>query len=60
MDRMNTKKIKPMCKCDNCGADVTPSKKEAGAFLIQFRKTPYDSVHLAEIGKKGGRPPKKK
>lgn len=53
-----TKKIVPLCKCENCGVDVTPSKTEAGRFLMQFRKTPYDPIKLAEYGKKGGRPKK--
>lgn len=53
-------KIKPLCKCENCKSDVTPSKTEAGRFLMQFRKTPYDKEKLAEYGKKGGRPKKVK
>lgn len=51
-------KIKPLCVCENCGADVVPSKTQAGSFLMQFRKTPYDAVKLAEYGKRGGRPRK--
>lgn len=57
---MKTKKIKPLCKCKKCDADVTPSKAEAGRFLMQFRETPYDPKKMSEYGKKGGRPRKKK
>lgn len=53
------RKIKPVCLCEKCGAEVVPSKAEAGRFLMQFRKTPYDAERLREIGKKGGRPKKK-
>jgi hypothetical protein len=51
-------KIKPLCVCEKCGAGVTPSKAEAGRFLMQFRKTPYDPKKMAEYGKLGGRPRK--
>lgn len=57
---MNKKIIKPLCVCSNCGADVVPTKAEAGRFIIQFRKAPYDRQALSEYGKKGGRPRKVK
>jgi len=52
--------IKPICLCESCGASVVPTKTEAGKFLMQFRKTPYDPAKLAEYGKRGGRPRKEK
>lgn len=52
---MTQKKIKPLCLCAKCGTEVIPTKKEAGQFLIQFRKTPYDTEHLKRIAKLGGR-----
>lgn len=55
-----TVKIKPLCICSACEAEVVPTKKEAGQFLMQFRKTPYDSKKMSEYGKLGGRPRKKK
>jgi hypothetical protein len=55
-----TVKIKPLCVCAGCGAEVTPSKTEAGRFLMQFRKTPYDAERLKKIGSLGGRPRKQK
>ena len=55
-----TIKIKPLCVCQSCGADVVPSPKEAGTFLMKFRKTPYDTNRLKEVGKLGGRPRKNK
>ncbi|UOF78891.1 hypothetical protein [Caudoviricetes sp.] len=58
--KKKTIKIKPLCQCEKCGADITPSKTEAGRFLMQFRKTPYDADRLKEIGKLGGRPRKQK
>lgn len=58
--KKTVKKIKPLCVCENCGVEVTPSKAEAGRFLMQFRKTPYDSEKMSEYGKLGGRPRKNK
>lgn len=55
-----TIKIKPLCVCDSCGAEVIPSKAEAGRFLMQFRKTAYDPAKMSEYGKLGGRPRKQK
>lgn len=52
------KTIKPLCKCEKCGADITPDKAEVGRYLIQFRTTPYDPARLREAGRKGGRPKK--
>lgn len=60
MHAMKEKKIKPICQCAECGADVVPTKKEAGRFFLQFRKTPYDPEKMSEYGKKGGRPRKNK
>ena len=58
MSKKTTIKIKPLCLCTNCKAEVIPSKAEAGRFLMQFRKTPYDSKKMSEYGKLGGRPKK--
>jgi len=52
--------IKPLCACIECGAEVVPTKKEAGQFLIQFRKAGYDKETYTEYGKRGGRPRKEK
>lgn len=52
------KKIIPICKCDNCGADVTPTKSEGGRFMLQFRKRKPSAEQLREYGKLGGRPKK--
>lgn len=54
------KKLKPLCVCKNCGADVVPSKQEAGRFLVQFRETAVDPIKASEYGKRGGRGKKKK
>lgn len=52
------KTIKPLCLCVKCGADVVPTKTEAGRFLMQFRKTPYDPATQRAYGMLGGRPKK--
>lgn len=54
------KKIIPLCTCEKCGADVTPTKADAGRFLLQFRKNKPTAEQLREYGKMGGRPPKNK
>ena len=55
-----TVKIKPLCVCTKCEAEIVPTKAETGRFLMQFRKTPYDSKKMSEYGKLGGRPRKQK
>ena len=59
-ENKKTIKITPLCLCSNCEAEIVPTKAEAGRFLMQFRKTPYDSKKMAEYGKLGGRPRKQK
>jgi len=48
-----TLSIKPVCVCESCGADVVPSKAEAGKFLIQFRTKTATKKQLSAAGKKG-------
>lgn len=59
MKKATLRKLKPMCVCKSCGADITPSKQEAGRFLVQFRKTEVDPIKASEYGKRGGRGNKK-
>ncbi len=46
-------KIKPLCVCPTCKAEIIPSKKEAGTFLVQFKKTQSSVEHMKRISKLG-------
>jgi len=45
--------INPLCICPTCKAEITPSKKEAGVFLIQFKKKQNSNEHMKRISKLG-------